>query len=415
MNDRAAHVGRPAWAQRIRSERDARGWSQRQAVAALRTHAIGPLPADASLLRSWKRWEAGDAEPDNFYKPLIAKTFGTVTAAFFPEPVHRGLDADLLSGTGLDALELLSRLRASDLSPTTLDGLRITADRLCCDYPHLAPDRLHQQGLAWLGRITGLLDHRLTLAQHQEVLRLGGLVALLVGCLEYDMGRTRQAEVTRKAALSLGQEAADTRVQGWAHEMRAWYALTGGDYRGVVHAAEAGQAVAPHQSVTVQLAAQRAKAWARLGDRRQVEVALDEGRTLLEKLPYPENLDHHFVVDPSKFDFYAMDCYRVLGENQLARVYANEVISSSTDVDGTSRKPMRIAEARVTLGVLAAREGDLDQAVAFGAKALNADRKSLPSLFMCSQELSALLQDRYPNTPQTAAYLGVLPAESVTP
>jgi hypothetical protein len=62
----------------------------------------------------------------------------------------------------------------------------------------------------------------------------------------------------------------------------------------------------------VRLAAQRAKAWARMGDRRQVEVALDRGRYLLESFT-PHNLDHHFMVDPSKFDLYAMDCYRILG------------------------------------------------------------------------------------------------------
>lgn len=31
-------------------------------------------------------------------------------------------------------------------------------------------------------------------------------------------------------------------------------------------------------------------------------------RQPIEGMPYPENLDHHFVVDPAKFDFYAMDC-----------------------------------------------------------------------------------------------------------
>ncbi len=46
----------------------------------------------------------------------------------------------------------------------------------------------------------------------------------------------------------------------------------------------------------------------RFGDSRQVEVAQDKGRRLLESLPYPENLDNHFVVDPMTFDFYAMDC-----------------------------------------------------------------------------------------------------------
>lgn len=75
------------------------------------------------------------------------------------------------------------------------------------------------------------------------------------GCVEYDTGNRHAAETTRQAALSLGVEA-----------------------------------VTPHYSVAVQLFAQEAKAWARMGDRRQTEVALDKGRRLLESLPYPENL-----------------------------------------------------------------------------------------------------------------------------
>lgn len=47
-----------------------------------------------------------------------------------------------------------------------------------------------------------------------------------------------------------------------------------------------------------------------------------------------------------------------------------EVIRSSTGPDGTERKPMRNAEARITLGVVAARAGDLDQAVSHGRQAL---------------------------------------------
>ena len=54
-------------------------------------------------------------------------------------------------------------------------------------------------------------------------------------------------------------------IQAWAHEIRAWMALTTGDYHGVVAAAQAGIEVAPHHSVAVQLAAQEAKAWARIG------------------------------------------------------------------------------------------------------------------------------------------------------
>jgi hypothetical protein len=102
--------------------------------------------------------------------------------------------------------------------------------------------------------------------------------------------------------------------------------------QGLVHAADPDALKAYH-------AAQEAKAWARLGDRRQTEVALDKGRRQLEAMPCPDNLDHHFVVDPTKFDFYAMDCYRHLAEDPLTETLANEVIQASTDFDGTERAP----------------------------------------------------------------------------
>ncbi len=221
---------RPPWARRIRNERLARRWSQPEAVKALRLHSARELPSDASLLRSWKRWESGDSEPDEFYKPLIAQTFGTVTAAMFPRQSQRDVEGELLNGSGLDTVELLARVRRSDVSPATLDALKITADRLCCEYPYAAPEQLHIEGKAWLQRITGLLDQRLTLKQHREVLSLAGTVALLIGCVEYDMGQRRDSEATRQAALSLGGEAEHAGIIGWAHEMRAWYNLTQGNY-----------------------------------------------------------------------------------------------------------------------------------------------------------------------------------------
>ncbi len=101
----------------------------------------------------------------------------------------------------------------------------------------------------------------------------------------------------------------------------------------------------------MQLAAQEAKAWARIGDRRQTEVALDRGRRLLDTMPYPENLDHHFVVDPTKFDFYAMDCYRMLAEDKMAENLADEVIQASTDFDGQNARRCAWPKHAITLGV----------------------------------------------------------------
>jgi hypothetical protein len=131
---------------------------------------------------------------------------------------------------------------------------------------------------------------------------------------------------------------------------------------------------------------------------------------MLEAMPHPENLDNHFVVDPAKFDFYAMDCYRLVGEDKLARTLAEEVLRVGTDFDGTDRSPMRNAEARVTLGVTAAREGDLEQALTMGERALEGDRQSVPSLIMTSRELAAEMRSRYSSEPAAQDYLGRLQA-----
>ena len=49
-------------------------------------------------------------------------------------------------------------------------------------------------------------------------------------------------------------------------------------------------------------------------------------------------------------------------DDKMAENLASEVIQASTDFDGKERAPMRLAEARITLGVVAARQGDLDEA-----------------------------------------------------
>jgi tetratricopeptide (TPR) repeat protein len=391
--------GRPGWARRIREERAARGWSQARLVTALRAHSDTELPGETSLLRRVKSWEAGDHIPDGFYRPLIAKTFGTVTAAIWPEPSQHESDITLLAATGMDTLEIISRIRSSSIDRTTLDGLRVTVDQLCCEHRHAPADQLLLEGRQWLRRITSLLDRRMTLSQHRELLTLAAQLAELVGCVEYEMSDHRAAEATRRAALSFGEEAEAPEVIGWAHEMRAWFALTQGDYRGVIRAAETGEAQVPGTRVAVLLAAQRAMAWARIGDRRQAQAALDPGRALLERMPYPDNLDHLFAVDPATWDYYAMDAYRVLGashpestENRLAKTYAEDVIRRETGYDGTERAPMQIAQAHVTLGVVSARQGNLEEAIFHGRTALHRKRQSLPTLLTVHSELEAAIQ-----------------------
>lgn len=261
---------RPAWARRMREERTARGWSQVMAVRALmaRLPYDPDGPDEQSMVRQWKRWESGAKFPDK-YKTHIAATFGSVTGAFFPE--HARERAQLQIATGMDTVEIVARMRASDVDQATLDALRITVDRLCCEYAYTPAAQLLSEGRAWMGRVVTMLNQRVSLSQMRDLYALAGKLALLVGCVEYDSGEDTKAEATRRAALSLGDEAGHLGVIGWGHEMRCWFALTRGDYRGVIQAANDGIALAPRESVAAQLYAQQAKAWARwaTGSRRR--------------------------------------------------------------------------------------------------------------------------------------------------
>lgn len=296
-------------------------------------------------------------------------------------------DDVLVAATGMDTLELLRRVRTSSIDASTVDALNITVEQLCCDYSHADAQELMTAGKRWLGRVTELLGNHLTLAQHREILNNAGMLALLVGCLEYDVGDAPSAEATRRMAMELGKESGDPGIVGWAHEMLAWFHLTAGNYRAVIPAAETGIAAAPSRSVAVQLYGQQAKAYARMGMAEKVHEALENGRALLDNLPYPERPDHHFVVDPDKWDFYAMDAYRIVGHDQLARRNADEVIQRSVNPEGFITSPMRRAEAELTLGVVAAREGDIGEATSLGIQALQGGRQSRPSLLMVAGEL----------------------------
>lgn len=388
-----AMTTRPTWATRIAKERAARGWSQSQAVANVlavyerQNGKEGGSPS--SLLRQWKDWEAGRVRPRHWAR-YIAAAFGTVADDLFPsEPSS---DPLLVTTAGMDTAELVARLQRSTIDAATIRAVDLTVERLSSEYRYRPTNDLRAEGHDWLRRVSRLLDERLSYSQHGDVLGLAARLALLVGCVEYDAGDHGAAESTRLFALDLGTELDNRDIMGWAHEMSAWFALTSGDYHRVIAASQLGIDVAGPRSVSVQLAAQAAKAWARLGNDQQMEVALDQGRGILESIPRSSNPDDHFVIDPAKWHFYVMDAYRNVGKDSLAQVYAEEVLRIGTAEGGDERSPMRNAEARITLGVVAARAGDLDTATDFGLRALSNSRRSMPSLVMVASELAREFQ-----------------------
>jgi hypothetical protein len=65
---------------------------------------------------------------------------------------------------------------------------------------------------------------------------------------------------------------------------------------------------------------------------------------------------------------------------------------------------MRMAEARLTRGAIDGRDSDIDDALAYGHRAFQAQRQSVPHLIMVGEELRGVLEARYPGDHEVAEF-----------
>jgi transcriptional regulator with XRE-family HTH domain len=370
-----------AFGERLREYRDHRGWS------------LADLARATNYSRSYlSNVENGRKTATEDLARAVDKALRAkgqlITAA-------RQAVAAKLKDMPWQTAELVARIQASDTTSNTIESLQSTVEELCCQYNRRDALELRSEAHEWLQHVGGLLKRPVGLRAHQDLLVAGGWLALLAGCVEYDLGMGTAAESTRVAAMQLGLEAGHPEIVGWGHEMTAWFALTQGRFKQAVDVSQRGQAAAPNTSVHVQLIAQEAKAKARLGE-SGLHHLLETGRELFTRLPYPDRPDNHFKVDPAKWDYYAADVHRVAGDNEQASEYARTVIHDNIAPDGTELSPMRIAESRLILGFVAGRDGDLEQAVGLGRQGLRDGRQSKVHLRMVASELDHELRRRFP-------------------
>jgi transcriptional regulator with XRE-family HTH domain len=354
-----------------------------------------------------RRWEGGEVRwPSPPYRRALKDVTGLDPSrlGFIPHgqatvPPARIDAAEAFRSEAelVDTLDLARMVSVSDIGQGTLDTLQEAAELLCRAYPSASAGELRTRTKQRLSYISRLLHGRLTLAQHRELLVTVGWLALLLGCVHYDLGEREQAEAARQAAYQAGLQAGYGEIIAWSYEMAAWFALTEGRYSDVVDYAQAGQQHAGLTNAMIQLALQQARGQARLGLRREVHASLDHGAKLLEQMPKPEHPENHFVFDHTKWIFYAATCYTWLGDDEPAEEHARELIAYHTRPDGSTNAPMRTAISHIDLGIIHARHGDLDQAVDHGLIALGYERKTEPSLLSHAADLDQLLGGRYPN------------------
>lgn len=380
----------------LRSHRRAQGWDMPQLARRLAAAAgedRGTLPDHETLTGYIRRWEARRAGISERYELLLAKAFALDRAepdVSVPAPPPAAAADDVV-----DMAELTRQAERSDLGHGTLEALHEVKERLCRDYPSGSAEELARRGARHLRHFLSLLDGRVSLAQHGELLVTSGWLAALLGCLHYDLGNPGAAEAARVMAGSLGEQAGHSEIVAWSYELAAWFALVEGRHSDAVRWAQAGADRAGQTGAAVQLALQAARGYAQMGDNRAIR-ALRAGRRILEKLPQPAYPEHHFAVDRAKYDFYAGTTWTWLGTDDVtAAEHLRLTAANCVLPSGRVRWPMRLAISKLDLAMLASRRGDLDEAVALGRAALEIRRRSA-LLLPRAAEFAQRLATRYP-------------------
>src|SRR5262245_1450867 len=422
---------------RLRAFREARSESRREFARALRRMAETMGENLACDERRVARWERGEVRwPRSAYRRVLSALLGVSAEDLGfqpPDEVTEAMAASTESETWSRAYQQVTTPRRPsppipaadpfgastdgpvfgpvlDLSPGTLEGLESAADDLCRDYGHESVRQiigLAHKRIALVGR---LLQDGMRPADRRRLLVVCGWLSAILGCSPLDVGQRRRAETNLLAVRDLAGQAGHAELAAWALEMATWFALVEGRFSDALACAQAGEVATGDSPVAARLALHEAKAAARLHDRRLAEQALDRARAIFDRLPWPFDELHHFAMDETKMTAHAATAYLWLGDDTAAEDCAWQVLVHQLKPDGMTRHPMRIAETRVTLGILAARRRDLEQAVYFGLAALEASRVSIPTLLSRAADLETVLATGFPGERKTAEFVDRLNA-----
>ena len=262
----------------------------------------------------------------------------------------------------LGAAEAARRAGASDVGAAAVERLEQAADSLAMAYPSAAPaDLLHRSG-AYLNYVTGLLDKRMTLAEHRRLLVTAGWLSLLAATSLIDLRRYDTAGAYLATAGQMASDTGHREMAAWCIETQAWQAVSTGGYAQAASLARAAQDAAPKgSSGHIQATAQEGRAWAKLGASKETYDALARVEALVSPLPQPEHPEHHYRYDPAKAEAYTATTLAWVGDPAAEEIARTVLARMESPADGGPR-PRRAVAARIDLALALAGTGRADEA-----------------------------------------------------
>lgn len=327
-------------------------------------------------VRTVSKWEAAGAA--TVPRPDFQAILDTALRQADDETRHRfdhlvqATTADSRPGFGhsdAESIDLLDRVRASDLSPGTLDGLDEMLNRFAAAYFVIPPATFREQVLVQRRDVTTLLDGRATLRQRR---RLYAITAGLAGLLaEVSLALGVDAHLHAATALSFAEEAGHHALAGWVRGTQAQIALHDNAPRDAVTFALAGVDVAPAgSSALVRAHTYLARARARCDDRQGTETALADADTAWNRTGPGSTI---FSLSPSYLPYCATTAYVWLGDAAVAQSWARQSVDARPDAQPTVGRALAHADLAIAL----AQSRERDEAADLGMRAIDISTQRL--------------------------------------
>jgi tetratricopeptide (TPR) repeat protein len=271
------------------------------------------------------------------------------------------------------AVEFGRLAEATEVGTGTVERLELAVDELAIAYPSTPSAELYGRVRDYLRYVGGLLDARMTLAEHRCLLVVGGWLSLLAATTLIDLHRDQAAVAHLRTAAQLARESEHAEIAAWCLETQAWQMLTAGDYQRAADISQAAQRIAPTTgSAFIQATAQEGRAWARLGAAAETRAVLTRVEALVSPLPMPERPEHHYRYDPPKAQVYVATTLSWLGD-KAAEGLARQVLAA-IEAPGARPRPRRAALARLDLALALTGAGKHDEAAGVTLEAIRSGR-----------------------------------------
>jgi transcriptional regulator with XRE-family HTH domain len=292
-------AARPAWATRIREERNARGWSVAKAASRLRDRDPR-LPDTQTLAKYWaQRWESGRIKPGDRYRhhlcvllgisldlfddedtgaPIVPYLhFGTLTS-LSRESTRAG--EELIMTAARESADYGRRHGKSNVHPSTLEQLGVDVRELSVDALSSEPLPVVLRARTLRDQTFDLLDGQQWPQHRREMFLLAGQLCGILAVASGDFFGRYDAAATQCRTAWLCAEMADhNELRSWIRSLQSGVSFWAGRWKEAASYAQQASFHAESASSAMRAAALQARAFARLHDRDEVERAVAESES----------------------------------------------------------------------------------------------------------------------------------------